>query len=90
MSTDKVPLTEPSPLYPNYSHQSHFNGYQVQPGEMNVNSPDGVPQPREEKDKEDAKKKEQQLDDGDDLLPGTGPSGIPDKYFNVSSKPPLC
>ena len=73
-------MTEPVPLYI--------------PGSYLMQSVDGqhafIPPPeahmetesrRNEDNRESGDKK---LEDGDDLIPGTGPGGIPDKHFNVS------
>jgi len=87
MSTDepKLPLVEPSPLYPTYSHSYNVNGqYQMQ----TVNGGQGATpplKPNEEEGQGRGESEDAKLEDGDDLLPGTGPAGIPDKHFNVSS-----
>ena len=82
MSSDKLPLTEPVPLYPAYN-----------PGSYQMQSADGqhafIPPPEarmepENRRNEDNRENGEKLEDGDDLLPGTGPGGIPDKHFNVS------
>ncbi len=92
MSADetKAPLTDP-PLYPAYnsSYQPAVS-YQVLQADISrqgvVQVPEEALQEKSEKkeEKEEKKKKNVELDDGDDLIPGTNPGGIPDKHFNVS------
>ncbi len=88
MSTDetKAPLTDP-PLYPAYnSSYQPAASYQVQADISRqgvVQVPEEALQEKSEK-KEEKKKKNVELDDGDDLIPGSNPGGIPDKHFNVS------
>ena len=91
MSSDetKAPLTEPAPLYPPYEpYNGQYQMHSVNRVQQDMTSPQDAPlQPRTESqadsDSGDAKNNGE-LEDGDDLLPGTGPGGIPDKHFNVS------
>ena len=77
MSSDKLPLTEPVPLNPAYN-----------PGSYQVKSADGqhafIPPPEarmEPESRRNENNRENGFEDGDDLIPGTGPGGIPDKHF---------